>query len=319
MMAAGYGGHSGYAYAVAYFLRQRGFRRNIILLAEGYEFLAEKFRGHGDVYTLVLPRRPGEGLLRTFPRWIKAFAGSARVLSSRNIGAVFASGSNFSIPPAIAAIVMRGSALFTIEAIEHFTTRSRSVRLLAGIGARVFLHWEEQQELFPRGVVVGPVVEPPIYEPRDEGYVLVTTGTLGHPLLFNAIDKLGLEKVVLQTGDIDPSPYQRKHTSWVVFRYTSDIHRWISGASLVITQQGVTAAISALAYRKPTIVVWNPRVVLGAELREVEVYAEKIGAVFLERPDVPSLRRAIELAEKPRAGMRNGAEKIARILIRELS
>lgn len=319
LIAAGYGGHSGYAYAVANSLLRKGFRRNIILIAEGYEFLVEKFRGYGDIYTLVLPRRPGEGLLRTLPRWIRAFAESGRVISYREIGAVFASGSNFSIPPGITGLLMRGSALFTIEAIEHFTTRSRSVGLLEKIGARVFLHWEEQLELFPRGIVVGPVYEPPIYDSRDEGYVLVTTGTLGHPSLFSAIDKLGLDKVVMQTGDVDPSPYQKKRPSWVLFRYTSDIHKWISGASLVITQQGVTAAISALAYRKPTIIVWNPRVVLGAELQEVEMYAERIGAMFLKKPDVASLRKAIELAERPKTVTRNGSEKIANILIRELS
>lgn len=315
LIIAGYGGHSGYAFAVVHELSRMGFGDNVILIAEGHGHLAEKFRKYGEVKFVTLPRRPGEPLARTAHRWIKAFWQSARIALGRNISAAFASGSNFSIPPSLAAKALRGSEVLTLEAIEHLHTPSRAVKALEKIGAMVFLHWEEQKALFPGGEVVGPIYEPPLYEPRDEGYILATTGTLGHPELLRALEALGIEKVVAQTGDVDPEPFISRNPSWRAFRYTSDIHKWIAGASIVITQQGLTASISALAYRKPTIIVWNPRVQLGATKEETVAYAEKIGASFLESPEPSALRSLIEGARVPASVYPNGAEAIARRIL----
>lgn len=312
LIIAGYGGHSGYAFAVVHELWKLGFRDNVILVAEGQAHLVEKFREYGEVKSIALPRRPGEPLVTTLPRWARALWQSARIVLGRDISVAFASGSNFSIPPSLAAKFLKGSELLTLEAIEHFRTPSRAVRALEKIGARVFLHWEEQKALYPGGEVVGPVYEPPLYEPRDEGYVLVTTGTLGYPELLRALEALGVEEVVAQTGDVDPEPFISRNPSWRAFKYTSDIHKWIAGASVVITQQGLTASISALAYRKPTIIVWNPRVRLGAMREETRIYAERIGAAFLDSPEPSALRAAIEGAGAPAAVYPNGAEAIAR-------
>ncbi|MEM4916292.1 MAG: glycosyltransferase [Desulfurococcaceae archaeon] len=318
LLVAGYGGHSGYVYAVALELSKVGFKNNVFLVAEEYSFLAEKFKDLGRVYYHVLPRRPGEPVLKDLGRWMKAFYQSFRLLLKENTKVVFAGGSNFSVPPSLVATVLRRAKVYTIEAIEHFSKPSRAIKFLEFFGAKVFLHWEEQLGMFPRGIVVGPVYEPPVYEPRDEGYVLVTTGTIGYKELFDSIEKLKLNNVVIQTGDVDPEPYLRRNPSWKVFRYTSDIHRWIAGASIVITQQGVTAATASLAYGKPVVVVWNPRVVLGAPKNDVKIYAEKLEAVFIERPDVEELKRALELAHKPTRIYPNAARTIAKILVEEL-
>lgn len=315
LLIAGYGGHAGYAYAVGYSLVKRGFKNNVFLVAEGYDFLAEKFKPLGKVFFQVLPRKPAEPLYKGLHRWFKAMLQSTELSRRFDVAAVFAAGSNFSIPPSIVFKTLKRASTYTLEAIEHFTKPSKAVKLLEKMYSTVFLHWEEQQDMYPGGIVVGPVYEPPLYEPRDEGYVLVTTGTLGYKDLFDAIEQLGLNRVVLQTGDVDPEPYAKRNPSWITFRYTSDIHRWVAGASLVITQQGLTAAIAALGYRKPVIIVWNPRVVLGAPKHDVKLYAEKIGAVFLEKPNLQLLKQAIELPERPKKTYCSGSDTIARILI----
>ncbi|MEM2316295.1 MAG: glycosyltransferase [Candidatus Nezhaarchaeales archaeon] len=310
LIVAGYGGHSGYAFAVAQELLKLGFRDNVIVVAEGYDFLIEKFKELGDVYTQAVPRRAGEAIYRGLHRWIIAFYQSAKLLFKHRFKAAFLTGSNFSIPPSILSKI-KLIPIYTIEAIEHFKKPSKAVKILESIGATVFLHWDEQLEIYPRGVVVGPVYEPPIYESKDGGYILVTTGTLGYKELFDAIEKLKLENVVLQTGDVDPERYLKKNPKWVVFNYTSDIHKWIANASLVITQQGLTASIARLAYRKPTIIVWNPRVKLGATKQDVEIYAEKLEAPFLEAPELDAIRRAMEEAEPMKLKVDNGSRRIA--------
>ncbi|MEM4481431.1 MAG: polysaccharide biosynthesis protein [Desulfurococcaceae archaeon] len=318
LLVAGYGGHAGYAYAVAHELRKAGLTESVILVAENYGYLVEKFKDLGRVHTLVLPRKPGEPLYAGLSRWAKALYHSIKLAVKYPVKVVFASGSNFSIPPSIASKAVRGASIYTLEAIEHFTKPSRSIKVLEGVKARVFLHWEEQLEIFPKGVVVGPVYEPPLYTPCDSGYVLVTTGTLGFKELFNSVEELKLEKVVVQTGDVDPEPYIKRNPSWVAFRYTSDIHKWIAGASVVVAQQGLTASIATLAYGKPTVIAWNPRVVLGAPRLDVKLYAEKIGAFFLEEPRPDQLRKAIEHASKPRREYPSGAAAIAETMLKSL-
>lgn len=314
LIVAGYGGHAGYAFAVVHELLKLGFRDNVIVVAKGYDFLIDRFKGYGQVHTQVIPRRVGEATYKGLHRWIIAFYQSARLLSKHKFRAIFSTGSNFSIPPLMLSKA-KFIPIYTIEAIEHFKKPSRAVKILERIGTTVFLHWDEQLEIYPKGRVVGPVYEPAIYEPKDEGYVLVTTGTLGHKELFDAMEELGLEKIVLQTGDVDPEGYLRRNPRWIAFKYTSDIHKWIANASLVVAQQGLTASIARLAYGKPTIIVWNPRVRLGATKQDVEIYAEKLKVPFVESPKPNSIKRAMEEAEPMNLKLRNGSYEIARILL----
>ncbi|MEM0453991.1 MAG: hypothetical protein QXO98_04990 [Sulfolobales archaeon] len=318
LLIAGYGGHAGYAFAVTYELFRLGFRGNTILVAEGYEFLIDKFRPYGRVFLHILPRRPTEPLYRGLGRWVKALWQSMKFVSNHRISTVFAGGSNFSILPSILCKTLRHSKIYTIEAIEHFTSHSRAIKILESIGGTVFLHWEEQLEMFPKGIVVGPVYEPPLYEVRDGGYVLVTTGTLGYKELFDVVEKLGFEKVVLQSGDIDPQPYMKRNPSWVAFRYSSDIHKWIANANLVITQQGVTASIARLAYRKPTVIVWNPRVTLGASRHDIRIYAEKLETPLVEKVTPTTVREALDGVKPMSKGFPNGSQKVANILMNSL-
>ncbi|MCS7140533.1 MAG: polysaccharide biosynthesis protein [Candidatus Nezhaarchaeota archaeon] len=317
LIIAGYGGHAGYAFAVLHELLNLGFRDNVIVIAEGYDYLVNKFKNYGEIFRQIIPRKVGEALYKGVHRWAIALYQSLKLSFECRFNAVFSTGSNFSIPLSLISKVLL-KPLFTIEAIEHFKIPSRAIKMLEMIGATVFLHWEEQLEMYPKGVVVGPVYEPPLYEPRDLGYVLVTTGTLGYKELFDAVEKLELENVVLQTGDVDPESYLKRNPKWMAFRYTSDIHKWIANASLVITQQGLTASIARLAYGKPTIIVWNPRVRLGAVKRDVEVYAEKLRAIFIDKVEPHAIRRAMNEAGPMTLKSPNGAREIAKILLRHV-
>ncbi|MEM5815642.1 MAG: glycosyltransferase [Candidatus Aenigmatarchaeota archaeon] len=313
LIVAGHGGHSGYAFAIVNELFKLGYMNNIIIITKGYDFLIEKFKKYGEVFTQILPRKTGEATYRGIHRWIIALYQSYKIMSKYDIKAVFLTGSNFSIPSSLIS-KLKKIPIFTIEAIEHFKKPSKAIKVLESIGSIVFIHWKEQIEIYPKGKLVGPVYEPPLYTPKDEGYVLVTTGTIGYKELFDEIEKLGFERVVLQTGNINPNIYLKRNPKWIVFNYTSDIHKWIAGANLIITQQGLTAAVSKLAYGKPTIIVWNPKIKFGAIKQDVKIYAKKLKVPFIEKPSLLN-DNVLEEAKSTNIKIPNGAEKIARILL----
>jgi UDP-N-acetylglucosamine--N-acetylmuramyl-(pentapeptide) pyrophosphoryl-undecaprenol N-acetylglucosamine transferase len=284
----------GFAYSVGFFLAGMGVRP-VFVVARGDRLAAERLRVLGDVVEAVMPRRPGEPLEKTFPRWFGALVDSLRLPRC----AVFVStGSNQAVLPAL-ALWLRGAVLLNLESIDRFTVPARAVRVLRPFSAATVIHWPEQRRLYPDAVVVGPVYEPPAYKPRDEAYILVTAGTQGFPELFSAVEALGLRNVVLQTGHVDPEPYRRRNPSWTVFRFDPDFHRWLAGARIVITQfPGTTAATAALAYRKPVVMVVNPNLPLAASTADAVYYARRLRAVLLSRPSAKLLRRALKLAER---------------------
>ena len=74
-----------------------------------------------------------------------------------------------------------------------------------------------------------------------------------------------------------------KRRGWKVFRFDPDIDKLIAGASLVITSApGVTAINATQAYRKPTIMVYNPDLVLTADREETEKVAKYLGIPFVD-------------------------------------
>ncbi|ACL11159.1 Putative uncharacterized protein [Desulfurococcus amylolyticus 1221n] len=319
LLIAGYGGHSGFAYAIGYYLVKKGVELDI-LVPKGYDWVKEKLGGLGEVYEVTLPRRPAEPLYKGIARWFQAFGESVKLCRNNKYPVVFASGSNFSIPPSLVCW-LKDSRILTIEDVARFTRRSRATNILYRLGAEVFLHWDEQLQLYRRGIVAGPVYEPAIYESRDEGYILVTTGTFGHKALFDMLDRLEPgRKIVLQTGDVDPEPYKRRHPEWIVFQYTSDIHKWIAGASLVITHYpGTTALTARLSYSKPVIMVYSPRHKLAAPRRDSLTLARKLGVIYLDSIEPVSLEEAIReapLLKLPK--YRNGGEYIAEYIMRIL-
>ena len=165
-------------------------------------------------------------------------------------------------------------------------------------------------------MIVGPLYELPEYRPKDEGYVLVTGGTYGHRLLFEAVDKLEEEKVVLQTGRIDPRPFKERHPSWAVFDFDPDFGKWLAGASVVVTHFGKTAIDAALTYRKPVVLVPNPEWRLTASLEDARILAEKLNAVLVEEISPSKIQEAIEEAKsREPPSYPDGAVKLAELVL----
>jgi len=310
LILAGYGGHAGYAFAVAEELVKRGVELEVLLPC-GYRYLEKRFEKLGSVRYATLPRKPLEPLYKGVHRWLKAFAESTK-LASRGYDFVFATGSNFSIPASTVLKLLKRSRIYTLEAVDRVYTRSKAVSALYRVGAVVFLPWEEQLRIYPRGIVVGPIYEPAMYEPRDEGYVLVTTGTLGAKDLFDAVVELDVGKMVVQTGDVDPVPYIERKPGWIFFQYTEDLYRWIAGARVVVTHPGITAVTARLAYGKPLVIVYTRRHMKLFAKKEVELFAKKLNAAFLDEVTPTKLAMALdEAGRKPVPVYSNGATKIA--------
>ncbi|MCE4620245.1 MAG: polysaccharide biosynthesis protein, partial [Desulfurococcales archaeon] len=182
LVLAGYGGHAGYAYAVLYHLRHA---YNVpiedidVLVPQGYKWVREKLEGLGNILEAPLPRKPNEPFIKTLHRWPGALIRGLR--ECRDYSVVLATGSNFSLPHAATCLLKRKARVLVIEAVDRVITASKTPKILSRLGATPILAWEEQKRNYPEGIVVGPIYEPPIYEARDEGFILVTTGTLGLP------------------------------------------------------------------------------------------------------------------------------------------
>jgi len=314
VIAAGYGGHAGYAIALAQSLNRLGLRPTLIV-PRGFDYIRKRLEPYGDVLEATLPRRAAEPMIRTLHRWPLAFAESFAVCS-RGFDVVVLTGSNFSIPPAVVCKLFGAAKLYAVEAVDRISTPSKAVKLLTKIGAEAVLHWEEQLKIHPRGLVVGPIYEHPVYQPRNEGYVFVTTGTLGFKELFDSVfEAFPGRRIVIQTGDVDPEVYRSKGVE--AFSYTEDIHRWIAGAELVITHfPGMTAVTARLAYGKPVVMVYNPRAKLSSPKSDGYVLAEKLNAVYIESPSRKNLINAYEKAMKLEVPKYpNGADTLANIIV----
>ncbi|MEM4757252.1 MAG: glycosyltransferase [Desulfurococcaceae archaeon] len=314
LLVAGYGGHAGYAFAIASELAM--YADLDILLPRGYEYLENKFTSLGNIRYLTLPRKPLEPFHQSIHRWFMSLIESLGLVK-QNYTFVLSTGSNFSIMPSLTLKFIKGNPLFTLEDVNRFSKPAKAVRVLSRAGAMVFLHWEEQLHLYPEGIVVGPVHEPAFYEPGDEGYVLVTLGTLGSRDVFDTIVNMDFEMAVVQTGDVDYKPYVSKKPSWIFFKYTNDLHKWLSKASVIITHPGTTAVTARLAYGKPTVIVYTRRHAPLYPKSDVETLARKLNAHFIDRVDENTLTEAIEKAKKlskPETG--NGVKAIVDFILR---
>jgi UDP-N-acetylglucosamine:LPS N-acetylglucosamine transferase len=316
LVIAGYGGHAGYAFAMAYELARRGVELDV-LLPKGYEHLSSKFTGLGRTRYAVLPRKPLEPFYRGIHRWLLAFSSTLRLVKE-NYDFVFAAGSNFSIPASTWLKTLRNIPVYVVEDVNRFSRPAKAVGLLHMLGARVLLHWREQRELYRDGVVVGPLYEPVLSKPSDMGYLLVTLGTLGSKEVFEAVTNLNYKIAVVQTGDIDPRAYAVRRPDWVFFKYVDDFHRWIAGASIVVTHPGTTAVTARLAYGKPVVLVYTKRHSPLYPKKDVEMLAKMLKAAFIDEVTPENLEAAIQEAmrlEKP--VYENGARNASDLILKE--
>jgi len=313
LILAGGGGHTGIAYALAQALHERV---SLSFLApEGDAFSKERLSKFGRVEFLIKPRGPKTPAPVFAARLAKALMGSTR-RTFHEFDVVVSTGSNFCVPPAILAWI-RGVPVVNIESLVRFTSPSKTARILQPFSTVTALHWEEQRR-FMKGMVVGPTLAKPQFKPWNGGYILVSGGTHGHRLLFDAFSESNLNNVVLQTGEINPEPYVQKHPEWKVITLTTRFHKLLAGAELVATHSGQTALEAAL-YKKPVVLAPNPEWTRTAGIADSEYLARKVNAVLVYEINLKNILEAMKEARKRRVPtLPNGAENLANIIVKLL-
>ena len=143
----------------------------------------------------------------------------------------------------------------------------------------------------------------------------MTGGSLGHKSLFDTLNKSNLKNVVLQTGEVNPEPYRKRHPDWKVIRLSSKFHEFIAGAEVVVTHQGSTP-LEAVVYKKPSVIVPNPELTRTSSKRDFKIFAKKVGAAFVSEINLERLIDAIEKAKNTEIpALRDGAEVLADMIL----
>jgi UDP-N-acetylglucosamine--N-acetylmuramyl-(pentapeptide) pyrophosphoryl-undecaprenol N-acetylglucosamine transferase len=310
LILAGGGGHSGFGYALAQRLENRTLMT--FLIPEGDSLSRKRLSGFGNVETLPKPRGAKTPIAEFTCNMVRSFAASMKKVKG-NFDIIVSTGSNFCIPPALVAFLRR-IPLINIESEARFIGASKTARTLQPFSTVTALQWPEQKS-FLKGTVVGPLFPKPEIPIRNDGYILVTGGTLGHKRLFDILNKSNLKNVVLQTGKVDPEPYRKQHPDWKVMRFSLKFSGLIAGAEAVVTHQGSTP-LEAAAYKKPSIIVPDPELKRTFSRRDTEIFAKKVGATILSDLTLESLVDAIEKTKKRKVPLLiDGAKVLADIIL----
>ncbi|MEM1540393.1 MAG: glycosyltransferase [Candidatus Bathyarchaeia archaeon] len=312
LILAGGGGHTAYGYALAQ--RLYGKANLHFLVPKGDMLSYERLAKFGSVSFLLKPREAKTPTKEFLPKLVKAFAETFQKVP-RDFDVVVSTGSNFCIPPCLLAWI-KGTPIINIESSVRFTKASKSALLLQPFSAITALQWVEQKRLLKKGTVVGPLIPKPEVQPRNDGYILVTGGTLGHKQLFDVISESELENVVLQTGKVDPEPYRRKHPEWKILTHSARFYELVAGADVVVTHFGATI-LEALVYKKPIVVVPNPEWTRTAGIEDARYYVRKVNAVLISEITLKNLLNAIEEAKKREyPKLPDGASKLADLIMK---
>ncbi|OYT56924.1 MAG: polysaccharide biosynthesis protein [Desulfurococcales archaeon ex4484_217_2] len=312
VISASGGGHTGYAVALAQHLQK--FSEILFIVPKNDIWSKAKVEKYGRVAYSIKPRGPRDPLLKSFPKLIYEFYEGLKIIP-RDFDVFISTGSNHSVPLAYAA-KLKGLKIINIESSVRFTKPSLSVRVIKPIADITVLQWPEQKKIIPEGIVVGPLFELPKYKSEDRGYILVTGGTYGHKLLFDALAQTSIRNIVLQTGKINPEKYKKIHPEWTVFDFDPNFQKWIAGASVVVSHLGKTAVDAALTYGKPVVIVPNPEWTYTAGLKDAEILARKLNALIVHDISSENIENAIEkaLSRKP-PKYANGAKKLVELII----
>ena len=310
LILAGGGGHTGYGYALAQSLHRRASLH--FLVPKGDELSRIRMSRFGEVKTLTKPRGPKTPNLEFILRFIRAIY-EASLLVSSEYDVVVSTGSNFCIAPAFFAW-LRGLPIVNIESPVRFTKASRTARILQPISKITALHWPEQKKIL-KGVVVGPMLPRPETNSWNGDYILVTGGSFGYKTLFDVISDSDLEDVVIQTGQVNPEHYKKRHPSWKIIQYSSNFHELIAGARLIVTHFGSTV-LEALMYRKPMVIVPNPEWTRTVGIEDARCLAEKVNAVVISEITLDNLLKAMEdAAKRVLPFYKNGSDNLANLII----
>jgi UDP-N-acetylglucosamine:LPS N-acetylglucosamine transferase len=314
LILAGGGGHSSIALALAQSLK--GKVETSFLIPNGDKLSRELLSPYGPVDELIKGRYPNSSnLLFPFRLMASFFYSFSRV--RKEYGVVVSTGSNFCLPPSLIAW-LKSIPLISIESRVAISKPSKTAQLLQHFAKETLLQWEEQTRNL-KGTLTGPIFPEKRHEVRNNGYVLVTGGTEGHKQLFDAISELALEKVIMQTGKVNPSPYRESHPNWEIIAYSTDFERLVAESSIVITHQGGGTIFEAILYEKPLIIVFNSELTRTANTEDIRILAEKVSAPFLERADAKQIESLIlKVHSVKKHHFENGCIKATDIIIREL-
>ena len=211
---------------------------------------------------------------------------------------------------------MNGAPTVNLESSVRFTSASKTAKILAKTATLTALQWEEQMKLLPKGEVFGPMLAKPELEPYDGGYILVTGGTYGHKLLFQAFDSTNIEKVLLQAGGLYSPEFAKRHPSWKIIDYSDRFHELIAGANVVVTHFGETIIDSALVYGKPTVISVNPDWTRTAGLEDATILSDKVNGTLMQDFTSDGVIETIERAKNNRPPqIPSGAEPLSRRIL----
>ncbi|MEM1540590.1 MAG: glycosyltransferase, partial [Candidatus Bathyarchaeia archaeon] len=133
--------------------------------------------------------------------------------------------------------------------------------------------------------------------------------------LFDVISESKLKNVVLQTGNVDPEPYRRRHPEWKILKHSAKFYELVAGADVVITHFGATI-LEAVVYQKPTVVVPNPEWTRAAGVEDAKQYARKVNAMLVSEITLENILSAIEKAKEARLPtLPDGAENLANMIL----
>jgi len=310
LILAGGGGHTGFGYALAQRLEDKA--SMTFLLPEGDNLSYKRLNGFGKVDYIPKPRGAKTPTGEFTYNLARALTTSMKKITGM-FDAVVSTGSNFCIPPALVAFLKR-IPIVNIESEARFIGASKTARILQPLSAITALQWPEQKK-FLNGTVVGPLFPKPEIPLWNGGYILVTGGTLGHKRLFDVLNESDLKNVVLQTGEVDPEPYMKRHPTWKVMRFSLKFNELIAGAEVVVTHQGSTP-LEAAVYKKPSVIVPNPELKRTFPKKDSEIFAKKVGATILSDLTLESLLTAIETAKKRKVPvLRDGAKALADMIL----
>jgi UDP-N-acetylglucosamine--N-acetylmuramyl-(pentapeptide) pyrophosphoryl-undecaprenol N-acetylglucosamine transferase len=312
LLLAGGGGHTTYAYALAQALHELHERAELYcLVPQGDHLSAQRLAKYSIVKELKKPRGPKTPHHEFIAGLITSGLKSLREVKG---DVVVSTGSNFCIPPAISAL-LKGIPVINIESSIRFTRASKTARILSNFARITALQWEEQQKIL-KGRVYGPLIPRPEVEVSDQGYILVTGGTFGHKQLFDAVSEIGWSNVLLQTGQVDKSAYEKAHPEWKVIDTTSKFAELIAGASMVITHFGATAIEAATIYRKPTVMVLNKEWTRTVGKEDAAILASKLGVQLITDVNPDTIREAVRKAAcNSRKAVKPGTELLARDIL----
>ncbi len=311
LILAGGGGHTGFGYALAQ--RLEGKASMSFLIPEGDTLSHKRLNKFGEVNYLLKPRGAKSPAGKFAYNLAKALTKSMNKVKG-NFDSVVSTGSNFCIPPALAALTKR-IPIINIEAAVRFTKASRTARILQPFSTITALHWQEQKKLL-KGTVVGPLLPKPETQTWNGNYILITGGSLGHKQLFDTINQSNLKNIVLQTGEVDPEPYRKQHPEWQIICSSPKFHELLAGAEVVVTHFGSTA-LETVAYKKPTVMVLNPEWTRTVGKADAEIFAKKVGAAFIPEINLDHLIEAIEKAKNMELPtLKDGAKNLAMMILK---